>query len=405
VTGPPEDPRGTDPAAIAQPIREAPGHDVVVVGASAGGVEALRRLIGALGDDFDATMFVVLHLPSNAHSVLPEILRRAGALPVQHARDGEVPLRGHVYVAPPDAHLLVGPGRMHLVRGPTDNGHRPAIDPLFRSAAESYGSRVIGVVLSGVLDDGTNGLRAIARHGGTTMAQSPEDALSPSMPNSAIHNVALDVVADVEGIGASVMAAARDGTASSPNALGNATGSGHGSEHRARDDVTERALTDAGALEMSGRPSRFTCPDCGGALWEAGADEPGKFRCRVGHAWSTLGLLEQQAVTLDQALWTALRALSERADLARRMRDDAAARGHEHGRQLFERQLEEYEAKAERVRPVLQTPEALVVTREEELVSAVGPGVPPSDGPEGGADRPQDAEGEPARATAETDPG
>src|SRR3954451_13853233 len=192
-----EDARGED-------ARDDVGHDVVVVGASAGGVEALRRLIGGLDPTFDAVMYVVLHLPTNAHSALPDILGRAGPLPVQHAVDGLVPTPGHIYVAPPDVHLMGRRGRMHLVRGPTEDGHRRVVDPLFRSAPESYGSRVIGVVLSGVLDDGTYGLLAIAQRGGITVAQSPDDALYPSMPQSAIDNVPVDVVAPADELGATL---------------------------------------------------------------------------------------------------------------------------------------------------------------------------------------------------------
>ena len=332
-------------------------HDIVVVGASAGGVEALRRLIAAIDDDFLGSMFVVLHLPTNAHSFLPTILSRAGSLPVHHAVDGRQPEHGNVYVAPPDVHLLLKPAGMQLTRGPTETGHRPAIDPLFRSAAETYGSRVIGIVLSGVLDDGSNGLLAISGHGGLAVAQSPEDALYPSMPQSAIDNVPVDVVAPADEIGRVLARLIEHRTPANDDPRNGAA------------DYTERALAGGGALEMEGRPSRFTCPDCGGSLWDANPDEPGKFRCRVGHSWTTLGLLEQQAATLEQALWTALRALSERADLARRMRDHAAKRHHRYGERLFERQLEEYEEKARVVREVLRSPEPLAFATEEELAS------------------------------------
>jgi two-component system chemotaxis response regulator CheB len=339
---------------VVEPVQEASGrHDIVVIGASAGGVEALRRFISELDPMFDGSIFVVLHLPTNAHSALPDILNRAGPLPVAHAIDGQHPQPGHIYVAPPDVHLLLRRHRIQLVRGPTENGHRPAIDPLFRSAAESYGSRAIGVVLSGVLDDGAHGLLAIARRGGLTAVQSPSDALYASMPQSAIDTVPVDVVASAGELGASMM-----------RLLGHARVPGEDP----RDPPLEvEAALEPDALEMPGRPSRFTCPDCGGSLWDAGDDEPGKFRCRVGHSWTTLGLLERQAETLEAALWTALRALSERADLARRMRDDASERHHRFGRDLFQRQLDEYEAKAEVLRHVLATPEPLAVLSEEQF--------------------------------------
>jgi len=351
--------------------RELEGHEIVVVGASAGGVEALRRLISEVPADFPGTVFVVLHLPTNAHSFLPKILERAGALPVHHAIDGAVPDRGAVYVAPPDVHLLLKRSGMQLQRGPTENGHRPAVDPLFRSAAEAFGSSVVGIVLSGVLDDGTNGLLSISSRGGLTAAQSPDDALYPSMPKSAIDNVPIDIVAPADEIGRALTRLAHHRTP------------GRDTEPGAVADYTERALEGNGALEMEGRPSRFTCPDCGGSLWDADPEEPGKFRCRVGHSWTTLGLLEQQALTLEHALWTALRALSERADLARRMRDHAARAQHGYGERLFERQLEEYEAQADIVREVLRKPEPLAYASEEQLDAVfVTAGVEAVEGPE-----------------------
>jgi two-component system chemotaxis response regulator CheB len=167
------------------------------------------------------------------------------------------------------------------------------------------------------------------------------------MPASAIDTVPVDFVAPAAEIGAAIQRLMRTPLPAPPD--GDAGGP--------RDDVSERALEGGGALEMHGRPSRFTCPDCGGSLWDASAEEPGKFRCRVGHSWTTAGLVERQALTLEQALWTALRALSERADLARRLRDQAAARNHEHGRELFDRQLEEYEQRADVIREVLRSPE------------------------------------------------
>jgi len=333
-------------------------HDIVVVGASAGGVEALRRLVASLPNDFGASVFVVLHLPRNAHSALPQILARAGPLPVRHATDGEEPAPGTIYVAPPDVHLLLKPGYVQLTHGPTENGHRPAIDPLFRSAAAVYGPRVIGVVLSGVLDDGAAGLLAISQEGGLTVVQDPDDALYSSMPLTAIESVPVDVVAPIDEISRVL-----DRLTTHP--------APHLYEARMHeiDDYTERALQGGRALEMDGRPSRFTCPDCGGALWEAKDEAETKFRCRVGHSWTSMALLEQQASTLEQALWTALRALAERADLARRMRDHAAARHHPHAERLFDEQLSELERKGDVVRNVLRRPEPMVLSLEEELMT------------------------------------
>ncbi len=174
-----------------------PGHDIIVIGASAGGVEALTNLVSLLPGELPASLFIVLHVPPHGSSVLPRILGRKSQLPVVHASHGEPILPGRVYVAPPDHHLLIRRGVIHLSRGPRENGHRPALDPLFRSAAVAYGPRVVGVVLSGSLDDGTAGLEAIKQRGGLAMVQDPNEALYPGMPRSAVETVAVDHVAPI----------------------------------------------------------------------------------------------------------------------------------------------------------------------------------------------------------------
>ena len=171
------------PPPEAEPVVQ---RDVIAVGTSAGGVQALQELVAQLPPELPASVLVVLHLMPHAHSVLADILDRAGPLPATPAREGERLERGHVYVAPPDFHLLLRGDAVHLSAGPRENGHRPAIDTLFHSVARAYGPRAIGVVLSGTLDDGTDGLRMIKEHGGATVVQDPEDAAYPEMPASAI---------------------------------------------------------------------------------------------------------------------------------------------------------------------------------------------------------------------------
>jgi len=177
-------------------------RDIVVIGASAGGIEALTKLVRTLPGNLPAALFVVLHMPADIPSLLPEILSRVGALPASHPADGMTITPGQIYVAPPDHHLLVERGYVHLVRGPKENRHRPAIDPLFRSAAKAYCQRVVGVILSGALDDGTAGLLAIKRSGGIAIVQSPEEALYPQMPQSALNHVQVDYCLPVRKINA-----------------------------------------------------------------------------------------------------------------------------------------------------------------------------------------------------------
>ena len=289
-----------------------PDRDLVVVGASAGGVEALIRVVGGLPDDFKAAVLVVLHVTPDAASNLPAILTRAGRLPAAHARDGEPIRPGHILVAPPDRHLLVRNGHVRLSSGPSENLHRPAVDVLFRSAAVNHDGRTIGVVLSGALDDGADGLRTIAMAGGLTVVQDPADALIPSMPTNAMEAAHVDRVLPADEIGRQL-----------PDLL-------H-APHRENtmDQATtqtlerELALTEMGAARRPetppGSPSVFGCPDCGGVLWEI--DEQGglRFRCRVGHAYSARALLAAEDAGLEDALWAALRALEEQESLSRRM--------------------------------------------------------------------------------------
>jgi two-component system chemotaxis response regulator CheB len=177
-----------------------PGHDIIVIGFSAGGVEALARLIAALPQDLPAALFVVHHFPAKGVSVLPEILRRSGRLPAFHPKHGQPIEHGRVYIAPPDRHLLIHGNRVHLSRGPRENGYRPAIDSLFRTAARTFGSRVVGVLLSGSLDDGVAGLMDVKRQGGVAVVQDPADALYPGMPRNAIQRVPVDQVVPLHEI-------------------------------------------------------------------------------------------------------------------------------------------------------------------------------------------------------------
>jgi two-component system chemotaxis response regulator CheB len=292
-------------------------RDVVVVGASAGGVEALQALVSRLPADLPAAVLVVLHVPRSAPSALARILDRAGPLPAHTAEDGERLRRGRVYVAAVDRHLLVIDGRVRLSPGPTENGHRPAIDPLFRSAARAYGPRVIGAVLSGSRDDGAAGLAAISRAGGLVLVQDPADALHASMPRAALERVAADHVAPAAKLGDLVGELSRIEVAEAvPRSDARLDG------EVAMADFAELTTDDLGA-----EPAGYGCPSCGGALYELGGSPVPSFRCRVGHAWSPDSLLEEQAVALESALWIALRALEEKAALGERMADQGAARG------------------------------------------------------------------------------
>ncbi|MEU4557781.1 chemotaxis protein CheB [Actinoplanes sp. NPDC023936] len=284
-------------------------RDVVAVGASAGGVEALRALVAGLPPDYPGALLVVLHVPRDAPSALPRILSRSGPLPAFLAEDGEPVQAGHIYVAPGDHHLLMLDGHLRLSRGPAENGHRPAIDPTFRSVARAVGRRAIGVVLSGSRDDGAAGLAAIARRGGTTLVQDPGDALHASMPRAALDQLDPDHVAPAAKIGGLIagITAMELEPATPPEA----------------DPVLDAEVAAADLLPITSDklapPAGYGCPNCGGSLFLIEERPVPRFRCRVGHAWSPESLLDEQAEALESALWMALRALEEKAALSHRM--------------------------------------------------------------------------------------
>ncbi|MDR7277459.1 chemotaxis protein CheB [Catenuloplanes atrovinosus] len=286
-------------------------RDVVAVGASAGGVEALRALVQGLPADFPAAVLVVLHIPRDSPSALPAILNRAGRLHAAPAADGERIRPGQVYVAPSDHHLLLLGDRLRLSHGPAESRHRPAVDPLFRSVARSAGPRAIGVVLSGSQADGASGAYDIAQRGGLVVTQDPAEALYPSMPEAVAARRPPDHVAAAAELGdllAGLTAVPLPDSVDLP------------ADPRMDDEI---AMSDAEARttdRMPGAvPAGFGCPDCGGGLFEVTGEPIPRYRCRIGHAWSPESLLDEQTVATESALWTALRALEEKAALSRRM--------------------------------------------------------------------------------------
>jgi len=310
------------------------GRDIIVIGASAGGVETLAEVVRDLPAKFPASVFVVCHFPPSGRSILPEILSRAGPLLASHATDGEPFHPGHIYVAPPDRHLLLGPkGQMRVRRDARENHHRPAIDPLFRSAARHYGPHVIGVILTGSLSDGTAGLMAIRAAGGVAVAQDPRDALVAAMPQSATEIAGVDYVVPAERLGTLLFDLVRQ-TVPEP-------GGQPMDPIEQMPKFVNRDMERQARNERRGEVSTFTCPECGGALWQV--DDTGlvRFRCHVGHAYNGETLLAEQSEALEAALWTAVRTFREKAVLARQLaarerekgNAGAAARFEEHGTQ------------------------------------------------------------------------
>lgn len=322
-----------------------PGRDIIVIGASAGGIETLRELVRDLPPELPAALFVVMHLAAGGTSVLPELLARAGRLPAVHAAHGQGIEHGRIYVAPPDHHLLIRAGHVRLGRGPRENRCRPAVDPLFRTAAAHYSARVIGVVLSGNLDDGTAGLAAIKSRGGLAVVQDPKEAIYPGMPSSAAANVEVDHVVPVARMGALLSDLARQTAPEPPPPARPAL--------EIESDVAELNM-DTDTTSEIGAPSGFGCPECGGSLFELKEGHFQRFRCRVGHAYSPDSLVLEQAEGIEAALYSALRALEESVALTRRLAERARQRQDRFAVQRFERRASEAEGHAETLKQILR---------------------------------------------------
>ncbi|MCA1617842.1 MAG: chemotaxis protein CheB [Acidobacteria bacterium] len=289
-----------------------PGRDIVVVGTSAGGVEALRELVGGLPADFPGSVFIVMHTAPDSPGVLAQILARAGKLPAAAASNRERVRPGRVYVAPPDMHLLLEPGLMRLTRGPKENRFRPAVDPLFRSAAAVYGPRVTGVILTGGLDDGTSGLWAVKRLGGVAVVQDPEEAFMPSMPQSALEQVEVDYTLPLAEIAPLLSRLA-----------GTSVAEQGGYEVPEELNIEVKIAMEDNARDLGlarlGSPSVFTCPECHGTLLQLKENDRPRYRCHTGHAYSSDSLLSELTESVEDTLWSAIRSIAESAMLMRHM--------------------------------------------------------------------------------------
>lgn len=292
------------------------GH-VVVIGASAGGVHALVGVAAALPRLFPAPICIVQHV-GNHPSVLPELLRLRGANDAVHAENGQRLASGTLHVAPPDRHMLLDGDLIRLSGGPKENHARPAIDPLFRTAAFAFGPMVIGVILTGQMDDGTAGLKAVKDCGGVAIVQDPASAAEPSMPRSALGNVDVDhcvALADIPDLLTRLVS-----SAARPRRK-------HAPEQVIREVAINQGTRTMEQLVPIGKPSPLTCPECHGGLWEMNDPKPLRFRCHTGHAFTALSLAEAQKDAAEESLWSSLRALREREVLLRRLADIAEATG------------------------------------------------------------------------------
>jgi len=322
-------------------------HDIVVIGGSAGAIDPLVNLFAELPHRCPAALFVVVHTSADNSGALAGILARAGAFPVAYAKDGQSIREGRAYIAPPDHHLLVGKDKVALTRGPRENGFRPAVDPLFYSAARSYGSRVIGVILSGGMDDGTYGMTIIKEHGGIAVVQNPDEALINGMPLSAIKNVEVDHIVRIRELPELLTELA--------NRPARATETVNMAKQEPPTISPKLQPWGADSSQLHGPPSIFTCPDCGGTLWELEEGKLPRFRCHTGHSYSMESLVVEQDGKLENALWTAARVLQEKAVLRRHLADRVGKQGMSMVAADYQRQAKAAESQATVIRRLLES--------------------------------------------------
>ena len=300
-------------------------RDTIVIGASAGGVEALQEVTRQLPPDLPAAVFVVIHLYPRSASALPEILSRSGPLSAVHPTNGTAIEHGRIYVAPPDHHLIIEPGHVHLDTGPKEQHQRPSINVTFRSAANAYGERVIGVLLTGQLDDGVAGLWHIKRHGGIAVVQNPEEAMFPSMPLSALREIETDYTLRLADMGPVFQRLVTEDGRSAAHASNPGSG-------------LQPNLTD------------LTCPDCRGTIWEVPKGRFKEYRCRVGHTYSPKSMLAEHFAAQEKAIYAAIVALEEGASLATRLSEQVEPEMSERLR----KEAREREAQAAQMREMLK---------------------------------------------------
>ena len=315
------------------------GRDIIVIGTSSGGIDALKELAAGLPRDLRAAVFVVLHVAPYSLGILPELLERSGPLPASNAKDLEPIEPGRIYVAPPDQHMLLDPsGYVRVTRGPRENRFRPAIDPLFRSAAYAFGRRVVGVILTGWLDDGTAGLWAVKERGGTTIVQHPDDAFAPAMPLNAIKHVEVDHITPLKDIAPLLVRqtetpAAEEGVRPVSEEM----------ETEVKIAREDNAL-ESGIMKW-GEPSVYACPECHGVLLQLKEGGNLRFRCHTGHAYSVDSLLAEYGEKTEESLWSAIRAIEEGVLL---MRDLAKHFGERHNDEDAEALLKKADESQER---------------------------------------------------------
>jgi two-component system chemotaxis response regulator CheB len=330
-------------------------RNIIVVGASAGGFEALKKLVAGLPADLEASIFIVWHMSPDVRGVLPQVLNRENTIYAAQPYDGEAIEPRRIYVAPPDRHLLIEKGRIRVTRGPKENRFRPAVDPLFRSAAYSYGSKVIGVVLSGALDDGTAGLWTVKHRGGLTIVQEPTDAEVPSMPENALREVAVDYCVPVAQMAELLVRLSKE-KVSETSEIKNME-----DDEKTKIEIgiaAEDSAFESGIMKF-GELSPFTCPDCHGVLSKIKDGKLTRFRCHTGHAFSADALLATVTENIEDSLYNAIRGVEESIMLLNHLGDHFAEVNETRLAAMYFRKAKEAEARAQMVRQAVMSHEQL----------------------------------------------
>lgn len=327
-------------------------RDIIVIGGSSGATAPLRTILGALPEDLAAAVFIVVHIPTRSLGLLATVTAAAAHLPVHAAQDGMAIVPGNIYLGVPDHHLIIRDGQMRLGRGPRENMARPSIDPLFRSAAMAYGPRVIGVLLSGLLNDGAAGLEAIKRCGGVAIVQDPADAIADEMPLSAMAVVTVDLAVPSARLGDILSELVHESAGLRLPVP---------PEIRLEVDIAAGERIDSDLLRYVADPAPLTCPHCSGVLSTVRNAKPLRFRCQVGHAFTAEIVAKQQENAVDEALRVALRIVEERAELVARMARDGRNSGRPAVAEMYDERATEYREYAETIRRAvllsLPTPE------------------------------------------------
>jgi two-component system chemotaxis response regulator CheB len=342
-------------------------RNIIVIGASAGGFDVIKQVITGLPANLDAAVFIVWHLSPDTIGVLPNVLNKLGALPATNAKDFEHIKMGHIYIAPPDRHMLLEADHIRVTKGPKENRFRPAVDPLFRSAAYTFGNRVIGVVLSGALDDGTSGLWTIKERGGITIVQDPKEAIVPSMPFNALKEVNVDHILPAGEIGPLLTSLSSEYVKEIKY---------HNGEENKKTEMElkmalQEQLNEHPVLEIA-QLTPFSCPDCHGVLGALKDGDMVRFRCHTGHAYTADSLLAAITEKTEDTLWNAVREMQETVMLLNHMGDHFAENNRPHEAAQFFQKAKEELNRSEQIRTLLLDHQTLSIDQMESIEKTTG---------------------------------